>query len=184
MKLIKLKARKGFSLFEMVVVVGITVLLSAITITYNRSGERQLILFKDQALVVGLLNRAKSLAIQKYQNPAITQNKVFCAFGVHFEAPRDIVLFADLGSGSCDPTNANYRYDKGVSPPEALENKSLDARNIFSGLPEGGLDVLFIAPELVATSSADLPVTIMINSSVGSLTSPITVSAVGQIITE
>lgn len=179
-----MKSRGGFSLFEMVVVVGITVLLSALTITYNRSGERQLLLFKDQAVVVGLLNRAKSLSVQKYQNPAITQDWVFCAFGVHFEAPRDVILFADLGEGSCDPVNANYRYDAGVVPPEALETKSLDARNEFSGLPEGGLDILFIAPELTATSSAGLPVTITINSTVGGLSSETTVSAAGQIITE
>lgn len=180
----KLKSRDGFSLFEMVVVIGITALLSTIAVTYNRSGERQLAIFKDQAVVVGLLNRAKSLAIQKYQNPAITQDWVFCAFGLHLEAPREIILFTDLGSGSCDPTNANYRYDEGVTPPEALETKALDVRNVFSGLPEGGLDILFIAPELVATSSADLPVTFTINSTVGGLTSLVTVSAAGQIITE
>ncbi|KKU94356.1 MAG: hypothetical protein UY26_C0002G0138 [Candidatus Jorgensenbacteria bacterium GW2011_GWA1_48_13] len=179
-----LKSREGFSLFEMVVVVGITVLLSAITLTYNRSSERQLILFKDQAVVVGLLNRAKSLAIQKYQNPAITADYVFCAFGLHLEAPRDVILFADLGEGSCDPTNANYRYDAGVVPPEALETKSLDVRNEFSGLPEGGLDILFIAPELTATTSADFPVGITINSTVGGLSAATTISAAGQIITE
>jgi len=185
MKLTKLKARNGFSLLEMVVVVGITVLLSTIALTYNRSGERQFVLFKDQAVVVGLLNRAKSLAIQKYQNPAVVaSDKVFCAFGVHFEAPRGIVLFADLGDGGCASTNANYRYDAGAVPPEGLETKSLDVRNGFSGLPGGRLDVLFVAPELTATSSAGLPVTITISSMVGGLSAALTISAAGQIVAD
>ncbi len=178
-------------MFEMVVVVGITVLLSTIALTYNRSGERQLILFKDQAIVVGLLNRAKSLAIQKYQNPAIPQDKVFCAFGAHFAAPREVILFTDLGCGGCSPANANYRYDASgvtcggsVASPEALETKALDVRNTLSGLPEEGLDILFIAPELTATSSTDLPVTITIDTVVGGLSSTVTISEAGQIITE
>ncbi|HXF43999.1 MAG TPA: prepilin-type N-terminal cleavage/methylation domain-containing protein [Candidatus Paceibacterota bacterium] len=182
-----MKSRGGFTFIEMMVVLVVTVFLSILTIVYNRSGHNQILMFKDQAVVVGLLNRAKSLAIQKYQNPLIAANDYdFCAFGVHFEAPRTMILFADLGVGTCSVDDANYRYDPAASPPEALETQTLDIRNEFIGLPDNGLDVLFVAPELTATSSVAFPVTVTISSVSGGSTSVAntTISAAGQIVAD
>lgn len=188
-KLNKLKTDNGFTLVEIMIVIAITVLLSSIAITYNRSGERQIILFRDQALVVGLLNRAKSLAIQKYRDPDISGDYLSCAFGLHFESgSRDFILFQDFGEGGC--SLANYEYGPTdptqipPPPPEELESFSLDSRLEFSGIPAGGLDILFVPPDLDVVSTAGLPVTITIQTIDGSLTTSITVSTAGQIITE
>ncbi|MCP6720207.1 MAG: prepilin-type N-terminal cleavage/methylation domain-containing protein [Patescibacteria group bacterium] len=192
MKLIKLKASNGFTLVEIMVVIAITVLLSSIAITYNRSGERQIVLFRDQALVVGLLNRTKSLAIQKYRDPDISGDYSTCAFGLHFESgSRDFILFQDFGEGGC--SLANYAYgptDPTATPPpplEELESFSLDSKLEFSGIPIGGLDILFVPPELTATTThaSGFPVTITIQTVGGGSTVPITVfSIAGQIITD
>ena len=182
MKLTKLKADKGFTLVEILVVVAITVLLSSLAISYNRSGEKQIILFRDQALVVGLLNRTKSLAIQKYRDPSISGDYLTCAFGLHFEpGSRDIILFQDLNEDdNCD--SAIYGYDL----TEGIETFSLNSRLEFSGIPVGGLDILFVPPELsVITAPPDrLPVTITIQTIDGSLITSITISTAGQIVTE
>jgi len=182
-------------LVEIIVVIAITVLLSGIAITYNRSGERQIVLFRDQALVVGLLNRAKSLTIQKYRDPDISGDYLTCAFGLHFESgSRDFILFQDFGEGGCSLANHEYGPTDPIAtpppPPEELESFSLDPRLEFSlsGIPPGGfLDILFIPPELTAatTHPDGFPVTTTIQTVGGEFTAPIVVfSIAGQIITE
>lgn len=179
------KGESGFTLIETAVVMGIVIFLSAMALTYNRASERQLAVFKDQAMIVGLLNRAKSLAIQKYRNPDII-GKTSCAFGVHFSsvAPQ-LTLFQDLGDVyPCSSDDTNYRYDSVSSPPEKIESFNLDPRIVFSGLPGGGLDILFIPPELNVTSTLDLPAAVVLETTDGQLTTTITISVGGQIISE
>ncbi|MEK7464328.1 MAG: prepilin-type N-terminal cleavage/methylation domain-containing protein, partial [Patescibacteria group bacterium] len=53
--------RDGFSIVELMVVVAITMLLSGFALSYNKSGLRQIALSRDQSVVVGALQRAKSL---------------------------------------------------------------------------------------------------------------------------
>jgi prepilin-type N-terminal cleavage/methylation domain-containing protein len=175
---------KGFTLVETLIVVAITVVLSAIAVAYNRSSEEQITLYRDQAVVIGLLNRSKSFAFQKYRDPSIP-DYLTCAFGLHFEPDsRDFIFFQDLGEGSCDPANANYRYDEGADPSEALETFSLDPRLEFEGIPAGDLDIFFIPPEVNASSSTDLPVSVVIKTVGGGLKATTTVASSGQIITE
>lgn len=176
---------KGFTFVETMIVLSITILLSTIAITYNRSSERQIALFKDQSVMVGFLNRAKSLTIQKYRDPALPANYFFCAFGVHFDdLARNFVVFRDLGDGGCNSTQTNYRYDPSAVPSELIDDFSLDSRVEFFGLPPGGLDILFIPPDLNVTSTVPLPATITLITKDGRLTAPTTVESAGQIITE
>ena len=44
--------RKAFTLIELLVVLGVTVGLSAVLITYSRTGERQIILFPQHAKII------------------------------------------------------------------------------------------------------------------------------------
>ncbi len=174
---------KGFTLVETFIVISITLLLSALAFTYNRSSERQIALFKEQAVIVGLLNRAKSLAIQKYQNPA-TPQFLTCAFGLHFEANSpNYILFQDLGQGSCGPDVSNYRYDSTSNPPEALETFSLDPKVEFVNLASD-LDILFVPPELNIISTQQLPVKVTLGTKDKMSTVSITVAEGGQITIE
>ena len=56
-----MKKKGGFTIIEMVIVAAIIGILSGMTLIYNRSGAEQLKLFKEEAMVVGILNRARAL---------------------------------------------------------------------------------------------------------------------------
>jgi prepilin-type N-terminal cleavage/methylation domain-containing protein len=175
---------KGFTLIETLVTISITLVLSGLAIAYNRSSERQIVIYKDQATVIGILNRARSLTAQKYRDPS-NPSHITCAFGLHIEPDsRNFVLFQDLGEGGCGPGAANYRYDSGASPSEALETFSLDPRLRFDGVPISGLDIFFIPPDITASSSTDLPVAFTIGTNDGQFAVTTTVAAGGQIVTE
>lgn len=173
---------KGFTLIETLVTIGITLVLSAMALSYNRSSERQLIVYRDQQSVIGLLNQARSLTAQRYRDPSIS-GYVSCAFGVHIEPDsRDYVLFRDLASGDCG--SANYRYDPGVIPSEAINTLSLDRRLLFEGIPISGLDIFFVPPDITADSSAGLPTSFVIRTEDDSFRVTTTVAAGGQIVVE
>lgn len=111
---------RGFTLVEIAIVISITAILSAILLGYNRSSERQIFLYTDQAKVASFLNRAKAFALER----RLTGPEEVCAFGVHFTAPRQMTLFKDL----CP---ANFQYDN----DEALETLLLDNRIEFVSFP-------------------------------------------------
>jgi len=169
----------GFTIIESLVVVAITVMLMSVFIGYSRSSNDQLVLFQNQARVVGALNKAKSLAVQRLNVPEA------CAFGVYFSglAPglpeNEFILFQDNTSdGNCQSSNkALGQYESG----EEIEKITLDEGLRFSGpWSEEGESIIFIPPELTISSShAELPVSITITGRGKSNT--ITVSASGQI---
>ena len=106
---------KGFTLVEMVVVMSVMALISGIVLSYNRTNEKRLLLFSNQAEIIGVLQRAKSFALEK----RITgTDKPVCAFGVNFEKPRMMVIFQDLPDGGGDKCvsdgsdNFNKQYDE------------------------------------------------------------------------
>ncbi len=175
--------RGGYSLIEVLVVVGITIILSGVILAYNRSSEKQIVLYRDQALIIGLLNRAKSLTAQKLNIPG-TPTEIPCAFGLHFdEASNIFYLFQDLGPSDCD-TPRTYSFD-GASSKELLETFSLDSRLEFLNIQSGGFDVMFIAPDLniATTLSTGFPLTITIQVLGSTLQAPINIFSAGQIST-
>jgi Tfp pilus assembly major pilin PilA len=133
------KSGAGFTLIEIVVVVGIVMVLSGMTLAYTRTNERQIALFTDQAKVVGALGRAKALTLQRYkQDPDAST----CGYGAYFEAPDSgvhaVSIFAD---NDCD-NNYNSSADEvfGSALP-------LDPRIMFTALPDEGV-IVFRAPYL------------------------------------
>ncbi len=114
----KLHKSAGFTLVETLVVVAITLFLSGLLFTYNRSTDNQVVLAAEQARVAGILFRAKSFALQK--NVRYGEADA-CGFGVRFEIPRAMTLFKDV----CP---ANYEYDEG---DEDLETIMLNGRVEF-----------------------------------------------------
>lgn len=131
-----LNPRKGFTLIEIMVTLGVTLVLTSILIVYSRVGERQIILWKDQAKIVGVLLKAKSLALQFRKE---TGQSMPCGYGVHFAQDNSFVLFKDMAEICSESDNA-YSGDS-----ENVENYFLDGSLEFSDL--GVSDVLFIPPE-------------------------------------
>lgn len=176
--------RRGYSLVEILVVVGITIFLAGALLAYNRSSERQIVLYRDQALVVGLLNRVKSLAAQKF-NPAGSLTNAPCAFGLHFdEGLKDFFIFQDIGTDGCDDLARVVGFD-GVDSGELVEKFSLDQRLRFKDIPIGGLDVAFVAPDLNVVTSlpSGFPLTLGIGILGETLEASIIISSAGQIST-
>ncbi|MBI5732490.1 hypothetical protein HY967_00835 [Candidatus Jorgensenbacteria bacterium] len=167
----------GFTTIEIAVVIGITLFLSATLLTYNRRTQIQLELFRDQAVVVGALNRTKALAIEKFNIAPDT-----CGFGIHFTPySRNFVIFQDListGSPNCKVGGA-YQGNSQLDSGEEIETLTLSSRLRFaiadsSLISESLRDayILFIAPDPTTTSTrlnsggsletAPLPITIRI----------------------
>ncbi len=137
----------GFTLLEMVIVISIMAIITAVTIGYNRGSDDRLVLFSNQAKVVGVLQRAKSFALQKKEGD---DGGLVCAFGVHFEKPRTMIIFRDEAStpnnGFCKDGFSSMSYDEG----EKIEEIELDVDIEFSSLSCGkdSCDVLFSTPYL------------------------------------
>ncbi len=138
---------KAFTLIEVLIMVMITSILAGIIITYSHVGEKQIALFRDQAQVISVLNKAKSLAIQMSSPEIMGEidvcgygygvNVDFCGYGVHFEnGGQTYLIFKDL-KPSCDNI-----YNGGSG--EKLEEYKLDSRLKFETSLE---NVKFIPPD-------------------------------------
>ncbi len=138
----------GFTLLEMVIVISIMAIITAVTVGYNRGSNDKLVLFSNQAKVVGVLQRAKSFALQKKEGD---EGGLVCAFGVHFEMPRTMIIFRDEASspnpGFCGEDSSNMEYD---GESEKIEEVKLDPDIAFSSLSCGKkeCDILFSTPYL------------------------------------
>lgn len=166
--------------------ISITILLSSLVIGYGRSSGKQLVLFRDQAVIAGVLNRARALAIEKfYESEQDFEN---CAFGLHFDnGSREYILFRDLGLGGLGGCSVvNHRYDAGgvtsgaTTLLEEISRFSIDEKLVFAN-PVADLDILFVPPELDVVSNSSFPVEIIIETVDGGASVSVSVSASGQV---
>ncbi|MEK7114751.1 MAG: prepilin-type N-terminal cleavage/methylation domain-containing protein [Patescibacteria group bacterium] len=127
--------RDGFTFIEILITMGILLMLTSVLLLYNRSGERQIILFKEKASVVGLILKAKSLSL----NTLIT-NEPICGYGVHFET-NSYLLFKER---STDCINSDRIYTVADSQ-ELVEEYTLSSGLKFS--PTGFQNILFMPPD-------------------------------------
>ena len=126
---------KGFTTIEMLVVIGIMALMSSVLMVYGRTGERQIILFKEQARIISALSRVKYLTVATFG-----KTDVPCGYGVHFEAPKIFLIFKDLAvSGDCSLSDKKYS-----GADEIFESFNLDSAVTFDQLTLS--DIVFIPP--------------------------------------
>ncbi len=67
----------GFTLVEILVVLGITSLLAGMVLTYSAKGRNQVALYVESAKIAQILLKAKSFAIATFNNPNVP-----CGYGV------------------------------------------------------------------------------------------------------
>src|SRR5206468_841965 len=74
----------GFTILEILVVIGITLMISALAITYKSQSQRQVSLYVETQRVVELILRAKSLAVSTYKDPNTVSDPtlVACGYGI------------------------------------------------------------------------------------------------------
>lgn len=82
----KIFKRGGFTLVEMAIVATIMIITSSMLIVFSQSGGNRLVLSAEQAKIGGVLNRAKSLALQRYRG---NEETTLCGFAFLFNEPKD-----------------------------------------------------------------------------------------------
>ncbi len=146
-------SESGFTLIELITIIGVLGLLTSMMIVYGRSSGKQIVLFREQAKIIGVLAQAKSLAIQA----KIAAEGVPCAYGVSFLAAENkYILFKDL---SADCASSDRRYS---GAGETLSEYSLDQLVQFQNLVL--TDVVFIPPNpdvVIAPSQSEAVIEII-----------------------
>jgi len=85
-----MNSKSGLTIVEILVTISVMAILSSILVIYNRSSERQLILFKEQARLVSTLNRAKGMAMALLREPPTAI--VPCGYGVHLSTSTYLIF--------------------------------------------------------------------------------------------
>ncbi len=141
-----LRNRSGFTLIELLVTIGVLSFILFSASTYTHSGERQIILFKEQANLIQALQRAKSMGLNAYG-----EESAACGYGVHFAKPRTFLIFKDLAA-DCAAADQKFTGDISASCGDAIKNPEcvtkfvLNSKTSFS---EDTIitDIIFIPPD-------------------------------------
>lgn len=140
----------GFTLIEIIVVMGIIAVFSAILIGYSRQSSKNLLLTSTEAKLLSLVSRAKFLSIETFfeqlGNPP-SERKI-CAYGVHVDySTNEIFIFQDrVPTDNCG--NATNKYEPGGN--DARLESELDFVRVDTNILklEGSLDdIVFIPPD-------------------------------------
>ncbi len=125
--------KNGFVLVELLVTISIIALLSSILIVYSHTGEKQILLFRDQAKVINSVMRAKSLSVQSFEAKGN-----ICGYGVHFN-PDDAFIIFEHSSDNCEDFKGYSDSDK------IIKTENLDEKLYFSLIDFE--DIFFLPPE-------------------------------------
>lgn len=171
--------RRGFSVIEMLVVMSILVVLSSFLILYNRTGELQIILLREQAHLIGTMFRAKSLALN-----TLIEDVPACGYGVHIEV-----------STSAVPSRYFIYRDKAINCRTSDRIYAAASDEIVGGtevalLPHIAFgkfavrDILFVPPDpqvFLDGSQAFAEASVMLQSDDGKIKASVTINNAGQI---
>lgn len=107
------RPQHGFTFVETAVILGVVVILTSVLLLYNRSGQRQLLLIREKAKVIGYLLRAKSASIV-----TLVSEEPVCGYGVYFTETA-YLLFKDLAS-DCSLSDHIYSSENTVELVEEV----------------------------------------------------------------
>lgn len=155
--------RTGFTLVEVMVVMGVTAMLSALILVYNASTRETLRLFTEKARVAQLVFRAKSLALSTYTQGGAQR----CGYGVRFDRAAGTYALVSYAPPSCADraqVRTNPEYFEEVQLSSFALPPTLEFRNrADADTGTGELSyVLFIPPDptvLLAREDGSLIVT-------------------------
>jgi prepilin-type N-terminal cleavage/methylation domain-containing protein len=152
--------RSGFTLVEVMVVLAVTTMLSALILVYNASSRETLRLFTEKARVAQLILRSKSLALSTYTDSTGTAP---CGYGVRLDRAAGTYALVSYRPADCKERG---RVDTSEEAFEVVELSefSLPATIEFGDVgdaPSGSEAsyVLFIPPDpavLIADADGNL----------------------------
>lgn len=174
----------GFTLFELLIVIGILSIMAAVLFANSNAGQATLAAQRSTQLVVEALREAENNALgaKVAGSPSAIP---LGGWGVSFHAGSDPILFADV--------DGNHEYDAGtdvlVSTIVLDEHAPIAALSAIGG--NGNLDVVFLAPNPsvyingIVTTPASADATITVTATFGgSATKVVHVNAIGAISVE
>jgi prepilin-type N-terminal cleavage/methylation domain-containing protein len=76
-------SRKGFTLVEVIIVIGITTVLAGLILTYTSDSRDQVAMYVEEAKLAQTISRAKALSITTFNQPG-GRAEIPCGYGVFF----------------------------------------------------------------------------------------------------
>lgn len=128
---------KAFTLVELIVVIAIITILTAIVLPNYRSGDKQLALQRSASKLAQNLRRTQEMSMSAKE----VSGTVPYGFGIYFNSasPNNYIIFADLD-------NSHHRN----AGDQDFETVSLESDIRISGLsPAGSFSILFAPPDPV-----------------------------------
>ncbi len=176
----------GFTLLEILVVLGITTFLTGMVLTYGSRGRNQTSLYVEQAKLAQIILRAKSLSVATYNKPDIP-----CGYGVSVDydensyelfSYKPLDCFSIKSSGIVrDELNKYVVVEKYVVAPGVKLYRNVED-------PDATLSTVFFLPPNPETylwaetfGFTGNPVIVRLGAVDGSLYMPIQVTAGGQV---
>ena len=179
----------GFTLIEILVVVSVTLVLSGILIGYSREAGKQLILMNNQAKLVSLIARAKSLSTATFLEntlPLLPGSPVVCGYGVHVDtASGEIFIFRDLAVDCASGDNKFGSGDVKLTGQLNVFELNSQATQFASDTPLRA--VIFIPPDPTIIINGDVSTkeaAISIEVKDGSSKSTVKINNAGRISTK
>lgn len=183
-----IRTRSGFTLIELLVVLGILSILSGSLILYNHTTRQQVALYTEEAKLVQIISRAKSLSLSTYRESSSAQ---VCGYGVHVDYGRMTYALFSYDRGRCPVQCKNISaIDYGSCGNEMVSYPLSRELTLLASPPAGGFridDVLFVPPDpttlinsggvLIQSGSG----VIVLQTQNGSALSTITVNSNGQV---
>ncbi len=157
-------ATAGFTLIEILVVLGIMAILSVVFIGYGRESSKQLLLATSQTRTVGVVSRAKSLSISTFLGSiavvADPDAVKLCAYGVHVDrGASEMFIFKDLAKDCAVSDDIYGGGDERLNGE--LDSFKLEASVLaFVDNPIENLhDIVFIPPDpkIIINGDATIP---------------------------
>lgn len=139
----------GFTLLEILVVVGITVVLTSMVAGYSREGGRQLALVATETKMLNLLSRAKFLSVETFFGGERSGQQRICAYGVRVDtSQQEMFIFQDISSeGKCPPTVGRDTYDEGERLTGELNEVKLGNTSVVFAGDTDLKEAIFIPPD-------------------------------------
>jgi len=125
-----LRDKKGFSIAELVIVMGLVGIITAIALAYNNTSNQTISLYTEQAKIAGILTRAKTLTLQRRSEGG---DAAPCAYGVRFSASSYAIYAVSLlPDGTCNPVESgsdveNFTLSPGIAIQDSPERVVFEA---------------------------------------------------------